>query len=96
MSRVRSKFDGTVSPLEQINNYFERLVIEELAGRILNMDNDALIDVTCIALNELPAKYIRHEVDLLYFTGPAEMEALHARVSRAVDMAIGRVVSGRN
>jgi Late competence development protein ComFB len=81
--------------LEQMHNYFERLVLDAVAARKLDLDDDALVDIACIALNDLPAKYIRHEVDMAYFTDPAEIAAMHGRVSRAIDMAIGRVVSNR-
>jgi len=44
-------------------------------------------------LNELPAKYIRHDVDMAYFTEPSEMANIHSRVERAIDLALGRVLS---
>lgn len=83
------------SPLEQLHNYFERLVLDGLRARHLDLDEDAFVDVACVALNELPAKYIRHDVDMAYFTEPSEMAAIHSRVQRAIDLAIGRVLSKR-
>lgn len=83
------------SPLEQLHNYYERLVLDAIRARGMNLDEDAFVDVACVALNELPAKYIRHDVDMAYFTSPEEMAALHNRVQRAIDMAIGRVLSKR-
>jgi len=83
------------SPLEQLHNYYERLVLDAIRARSLNLDEDAFVDVACVALNELPAKYIRHDVDMAYFTSPDEMSALRGRVQRAIDLALGRVLSKR-
>lgn len=32
-----------------------------------NVDSDYLSDVACVALNRLPARYIRHEVDMAFY-----------------------------
>ena len=82
----------STSPLEQLHNYFENLVIEALRARPIELDEDSFVDVACVALNELPAKYIRHDVDMAYFTEPNEMAIIHARVERAIDLALSRVL----
>ena len=48
-----------------------------------------------MALNELPAKYIRHDVDMAYFTDPTDMAIMDSRIERAIDLALGRVLSKR-
>jgi hypothetical protein len=35
-------------------------------------------------------------VDIAYFTDPAETATVHGRVARAVELAIGRVLSKRH
>ena len=45
------------SPLEQLHNYYERLVLDAIRARGMNLDEDAFVDVACVALNELPAKW---------------------------------------
>lgn len=81
------------SPLEQLHNYYEHRVIDALRARKLSVDDDTFVDIACIALNELPAKYIRYEVDMAYFSDPVELAAMNAKIERAVDLAIGRVAS---
>lgn len=83
----------STSPIEQLHNYYENLVLEALRNRPVRLDNETFVDVACVALNELPAKYIRHDVDMAYFTDPQEMATILNRVERAVDLALGRVLS---
>ncbi len=92
---ARTTLKNYPARIEQMHNYFERLVLDALVARQLDIDDDALVDIACVALNELPAKYIRHEVDMAYFTDPTELAAMQGRVMRAVDLAIGRVLSNR-
>jgi hypothetical protein len=54
--------------LSSIHNYFERPAREELLENYANvLDEDTIEDVFCYALNMLPAKYIRHDVDMSFF-----------------------------
>lgn len=75
-----------------IHNYFERLVLESIRDKQLPVDMDTIEDIACLALNELPAKYIRHDVDMAFYTSPQDMAALRERVERAVRAAIVRVL----
>ena len=95
MALISKNAGFSSSPLEQLHNYFENLVIEALRARAIALDEDTFVDVACVALNELPAKYIRHDVDMAYFTEPSEMAIIHSRVERALDLALGRVLSKR-
>ena len=95
MALISKNAGFSSSPLEQLHNYFENLVIEALRARAINLDEDTFVDVACVALNELPAKYIRHDVDMAYFTEPSEMAIIRSRVERAIDLALGRVLSKR-
>ena len=55
-----------MSLLDNIQNYYEALVMEALADmpEAEKHDEDVLTDIVCIALNHLPPRYIRHEVDM--------------------------------
>ena len=76
--------------LDNIQNYYEPWVIEELAvlteGKVL--DEDYLADVVCVALNHLPPRYIRHEVDMIYYLSPVEAEEMREKVRCAVKDAL--------
>lgn len=53
-----------------IRNHYERPVLEAvaaMAARYPFVRDDQLPDVACVALNRLPPRYIRHEVDLAFY-----------------------------
>ena len=75
-----------MSLLDNIQNYYELLVIEALAKEVegKNIDEDVLTDVLCIAINHLPPRYIRHEVDMAYYTSPLERKEIEDKAKKAV------------
>jgi len=82
-----------MSLLDNIQNYYETLVIESLANQVKgqNFDEDVLTDVICIALNHLPPRYIRHEVDMVYYTSPIEMQEIRDKADEAVKNALAHI-----
>lgn len=82
-----------MSLLDNIQNYYESLVLEALADSAdaRKMDEDTQTDIICIALNHLPPRYIRHEVDMVYYTSPIEREELAKKAEKAVKDAIAYV-----
>ena len=82
-----------MSLLDNIQNYYETLVIESLATQAegLELDEDVLIDVICIAINHLPPRYIRHEVDMVYYTSPIEMQEARDKAAVAVKNALAHI-----
>jgi hypothetical protein len=60
-----------------IHNYYERPVYDEVL-RVASMrgqsDQRLLADISCVALNRLPARYIRHEVDFAFYLTDEERE----------------------
>jgi len=76
--------------LESIDNFYEFLVSdyiqENLAGKY--DDEEFLVDVACVALNQLPARYVRHRVDLMFFMPFQERTKMEADVVHAVKTAI--------
>jgi hypothetical protein len=82
-----------MSLLDNIQNYYETLVIESLAKQVKgqNIDEDVLTDIICIAINHLPPRYIRHEVDMVYYTSPIEMKEIHDKADEAVKNALDQI-----
>ncbi len=77
-----------------IHNYYERLVVQEAydqSTRIQEGDRDFLADVACVALNRLPPRYIRHDVDMTFFMSPQDLLEIENKVAAAVQDAIGYV-----
>ncbi|MDX2506460.1 MAG: late competence development ComFB family protein [Gammaproteobacteria bacterium] len=73
---------------DSIHNYYETLVVRELiqtfVADIKNIDEDYLQDMACIALNMLPARYVRHDVDMAFFLTSQERSEMEKAVQEAV------------
>ena len=79
-----------MSLLNNVQNYYESLTLEVLAELIKDKEysEDALSDALCIALNNLPPRYIRHSVDMAYYTPPAERHEAAEKARAAVTSAL--------
>ena len=79
-----------------IHNYYEQLVAEEVLRRLPEEDDHGyLADVACVALNHLPPRYIRHEVDMAFYMSPNELHDISERVKEAVAQAIEFIAAHR-
>lgn len=78
---------------EAIHNYYESLVIEYINNDVANNEynEDFLEDVACLALNQLPARYVRHDVDMAFFLTSSERQKMHDNIVNAVNTAIATV-----
>ena len=79
-----------------LHNYYERLVVQEVhdqSERVQQGDRDFLADVACVALNRLPPRYIRHDVDMTFFMSPQDMLEIERKVEQAVSDALNYVES---
>ncbi len=77
-----------------VHNYYERQVLQEALAqseRIQQGDRNFLADVACVALNRLPPRYIRHDVDMTFFMSPQDMEEIEQKVTQAVKDALAYV-----
>lgn len=75
---------------DSVHNYYERMVFERVrqyVGR-KTVDQDYMEDVACVALNHLPPRYIRHEVDMIFYMSPIEREEMEEKVMQAIESAI--------
>lgn len=86
-----------MADFSSIYNHHERevfAIVAQTAPRYpaCNTD-DLLVDVACVALNRLPPRYIRHEVDFsFYLTEPERLE-IDAAISEAVTYAFNFVTA---
>lgn len=80
---------------DSVHNFYELQVMEEIINRSerAQEDSDFLADVACVALNHLPPRYIRHDVDMSFFLSPQEQEEMQKKVRKAVKDAIKYVKS---
>lgn len=75
---------------EQVHNYYERLVFEEVVRRSQaypDFTNDMLSDVACVALNRLPARYVRHDVDMMFYLTEHERHAIELSLEDALQFS---------
>ena len=75
-----------------IHNYYEHLVYNYLQDHELAkshfIDEEFLQDVACYSLSRLPARYIRHEVDMAFFVDDEQRAVMDQQVKDTVDQAI--------
>lgn len=83
-----------------INNYFEKLVFDVIQEKLyetgLDNNEDFLADIACVALNQLPSRYVRHNVDMVFYMTTEEREQNQVLVEDAVIMAIDYVKKHRH
>jgi hypothetical protein len=89
------KTAGPTEMLDSIHNYYERLVLEQAqrSDERCRRDHDFLADVACVALNRLPPRYIRHDVDTTFYLSPQELQEIADKVMATVGEAISYVAS---
>jgi hypothetical protein len=86
--------------ITSIHNWYERAVFNEVMAQAeafphLKGNDDVLADIACVALNRLPPRYIRHDVDLAFFQTERERTDNERSVVEAVEFAMG-FVQARN
>ena len=79
-----------------VRNHNERAVyaaVQEHAQRYPGVahNRELLADVACVALNRLPPRYIRHEVDFVFYLSDRERQDSERLLFEAVDQAFGFV-----
>lgn len=73
-----------------LRNYYEQQVVDlvlDLAPRYPLLTDDHHPDVACVALNRLPPRYIRHQVDLAFHMTEKERQDSEQLIKDAVVFA---------
>ena len=75
---------------DDIHNYYEHLVLERInkLGLDGSKSPDYLADLCCLALNQVPPRYIRYEVDMAFYMSPDELGSTRDSIERTVAEAI--------
>ena len=75
---------------DDIHNYYEKLVMHYFALNKFDekYDDDFLADLTCVVLNQLPTRYIRHEVDMAFYLPNSERQQMQINVIHAIQASI--------
>ncbi|MDL2337549.1 MAG: late competence development ComFB family protein [Pseudomonadota bacterium] len=76
---------------DSIHNHHERSVMDAVlaaAPRFAHLnDPHILADVACVALNRLPPRYIRHDVDFSFYLTERERTDTERAITESVDFA---------
>jgi len=74
-----------------IYNHHERSVFDAVQAALANYpqlaDQQLLADIACVALNRLPPRYIRHEVDFSFYLTDRERSDNERAIQEAVTFA---------
>lgn len=74
-----------------LHNYYERLVYEYICDSLVSnyedCDEEFFQDVACYALTRLPARYIRHDIDMAFYLAPGERDEMLEKIEAAVNNA---------
>lgn len=75
---------------DDIHNYYEKLVVTHFENQKLEeqYDADFIADLTCVVLNQLPTRYIRHEVDMVFYLPASESFEMEKKVKEAIAKAL--------
>jgi len=75
-----------------IHNYYEHLVIDYMQSEVVpnmpDQNSDFFLDVACYALTKLPARYMRHEIDMAFYLESVERVKMMDQVKKEVDKAV--------
>ena len=80
---------------EQVHNYYERLVFEMIARQAESHPEftaDMLSDVACVALNRLPTRYVRHDVDMMFYLTESERHTIESSLDEVLSFAFAFVL----
>ena len=84
---------------DNLHNYYEQLVFTRLSEMVqaefIASEPDFLEDVACVALNNLPSRYVRYDVDMAFYLTPVDRERIDLEVRNAVSMAVDYVLQHR-
>ncbi|MFY8300418.1 late competence development ComFB family protein [Pseudoalteromonas sp. SS15] len=78
---------------DDVHNYYEKVMLDRIVERNLQdkYDDDIMADFCCTVLNQLPARYIRYDVDMAFYLPQHERIQMEQRVDIAIDVAMTQV-----
>jgi len=80
--------------LESVHNFYERLVFQEIQDNYAEaLDEDAMADMACLALNRIPPRYIRYDIDMSFYLSPSEHIEIESQVRTACRRAYRKMLN---
>jgi competence protein ComFB len=98
MLSAPDKASEYASDIDSVHNYYEHIVLEEIDRQLSDRQEsmDFIADVACVALNHLPPRYIRHNVDMAFYLSPKESREMDEKVAASVRKALAFVDQRRD
>lgn len=82
--------------LDSVHNYYERLVFNEIRENYADkLDEEELADMACIALNRIPPRYIRYDIDMSFFMTPDQYLEVERTVTKSCRKAFKKMLQFR-
>ena len=85
--------DTTAAEPTELSETPDELTEQEAMEEATGADANFFADVACVALNHLPPRYVRFDVDMSFFLSPQEMDEMADKVAHAVNQALSYVDS---
>ncbi|MFQ3220067.1 MAG: hypothetical protein ACI8R9_001973 [Paraglaciecola sp.] len=75
---------------DDIHNYYEHLVLDRITELKIadEKDENFIADLCCLALNQLPPRYIRYKVDMTFYLAQNERQQMEMNTVKAINKAI--------
>ena len=81
----------------KVHNYYESRVFDEIHRQLTDLKKsvteDDFDDMACLALNKLPPRYVRFDIDTTFYSTPEEIQMMDVTVKNAVELAIKKVLT---
>lgn len=79
--------------LDTVHNYYERRVFNYIQEHYLDsgLTENQLADMACIALNRIPPRYIRHDIDMSFYLSSQEHHQMIKLIEKSVKKAYKKV-----
>lgn len=82
--------------LDSVHNYYERLVLNEIREKYSELVTaEELADMACIALNRLPPRYIRYDIDMSFYMTPHQYAEIEKGVTKSCKKAYKKIIKLR-
>ncbi len=84
-----------MSEIEDVHNHYERKVIDQINNNYLDkgLTETQLADLSCIALNIIPPRYIRHDIDMSFYMTSAEYHKIELNITIALKQAYIKLIN---
>ncbi|GMM86161.1 late competence development ComFB family protein [Pseudoalteromonas sp. MTN2-4] len=78
---------------DDVHNYYEKIMLDRIFARNLQdkYNDDVMADFCCTVLNQLPARYIRFDVDMAFYLPQHERIQMEQKVDIAINVAMTQV-----